>query len=522
MLDILIKGGEVIDGTGRPRYRADVAIEGSQIMEVGILPGAEGRVVIDASNLAVAPGFIDMHSHADFLLPIVETAEGLLRQGITTSVVGQCGASPAPLSPDTRELVIAMQETEWPHLPWDEWSTFASYLDYLARVGSEVNVVPLVGQATLRMAVMGFASHTPTGEQMARMQTEAVQALAAGAFGVSTGLIYAPGSYASTEELIDLLRPVGARGGIYFSHIRDEGDRLLEALAEAIRIGRESGAPVQISHYKASDARNWPKAAEGLKLIEQARTEGLDVTADVYPYLAGNTTLSSKLPTWALEGGKEATLARLSDPAQRRKMAAAMEPSGWDKILVSRCPLQRAYEAHYVADLAAATGKPPHDWVFDALLECALEVQIISFTMCEENLRLELRHPAVMIGTDGVALAIRGPLADGAPHPRNYGTFARVLGRYVREEHLLTLEEAIWKMSGLPAQKLGLAGRGLVGRGAHADLVLFDPDTVADQGTYDAPHQYPTGIFHVTVNGRLAIDNGRATGVRAGQVLRRP
>lgn len=525
MFNILIQNGLVIDGSGAPRYRADVGITGDHIAEIGQLKDAEAQEVIDASGCVVTPGFVDMHSHADFTLPICPTADSLVHQGITTAVIGQCGASPAPLLAETREQVVAMLESENRPLPWDKWSTFGSYLDYLREIGLSINVVPLVGQGMIRSAVMAFSAEPATEEEIARMQAEVIKAMDEGAVGVSTGLIYTPSSYASTEELIAVIRPVGERNGFYFTHIRGEGDTLLEAIAEAIRIGRETGAAVQISHFKAAGRDNWHKSALALELIDQARAEGMDVTADMYPYLAGGTGLVAALPEWAQEGGKEAILKRLADPQTRQKMTADMKSTGffriaeWDKVLISHSPKRREYEGRYIADLAAESDKSPHEWIFDALLETECDISMILFMMSEDNREQELRHPAMMIGTDAYGLATEGPLSEGKPHPRSFGTFPRVLGRYVREKGVISLEEAIWKMSGFPAKKLRWPDRGLVKKGYKADLVILNPDTVADRATYEAPHQYPVGIPHVIVNGKLVIHNGVHTQARPGNVL---
>lgn len=527
MLDILIQNGQVVDGSGAPRRRVDVAIEGDRIVEVSQFEGAEAETVLDASGCVVTPGFVDMHSHADFTLPILPTADSLAHQGITTLVVGQCGASPAPLLDETREQVLAMMESEENPLPWDEWSTFGSYLDYLRRIGTSVNVVPLVGQGAVRSAVMAFAADPASDEQVAWMQAQVVKAMEEGAIGVSTGLIYPPGSYARTEELIAVTRPAGERDGFYFSHIRGEGDTLLEAVAEAIHIGRETGTAVQISHFKAAGRDNWEKSAPALELIDQARAEGLDVTADMYPYLAGSTGLVAALPEWAQEGGKEAIRQRLTDPETRQKMTADMQSTGffriteWDKVFISGSPRNRDYEGRCIADLAAEAGKSPHDWVFDALLETEGEMGMVLFTTSEDNRELELRHPAMMIGTDASGLATDGPLSKGLPHPRSYGTYPRVLGHYVRDQGVISLEEVVWKMSGFPAHKLRWTDRGLVKKGYKADLVILDPETVAERATYEAPHQYPAGIPHVMVNGKLVVHDNSHTQARPGSVLGR-
>ncbi len=527
MLDILIQNGHVVDGAGKPRFRADVAVAGDRIVDVGLLPDAMAKTVIDASGCVVTPGFVDMHSHSDFSLPINPTADSLVHQGITTAVVGQCGSTPAPLFEETREQVVAAMTSEDLPLPWDAWSSLGDYLTYLAQIGTSINVVPLLGQGMVRKGVMGFGAEAANDVQMARMQVQVRKGMDDGAIGVSTGLIYPPGSYASTEELVAFTRPAGERDGFYFSHIRGEGQTLLEAVTEAIHLGRQTGAAVQIAHFKAAGRENWEKSAQALELIDQARAEGLDVSADLYPYLASSTGLGAMLPQWAHEGGKEAVLERLADPDTRRKITDDMELSGysrgieWDKVLISRAPNNRAYEGRTVADLAAKAHKAPTDWVFDALLELDLDAAMVKFGMSEENRVQELRHPAMMIGTDGYGLATEGPLSSGVPHPRSYGTFPRVLSHYVRELGVISLEEAVWKMSGLPAHKLRWTDRGQLKRGFRADIVVFKPDTVADQATYEAPHQYPTGIVCVCVNGELVVRDGIHTQARPGVVLGR-
>jgi N-acyl-D-amino-acid deacylase len=527
MLNILIRNGQVVDGSGAPRYRADVAIEGDHIVEIGGLEGAQAEAVVDAAGCVVTPGFVDMHSHTDLTLPLIPTAESLVHQGITTAVVGQCGMSPAPLFAESRQQVVAAMEDEDTPLPWDRWSSFGSYLDYLGRMGTSINIVPLVGQGMVRAGVMGFAADPANGEQIARMQAEVRQAMDEGAIGVSTGLIYPPGSYASSEELIALTRPVGQQGGFYFSHIRGEGATLLTAVAEAIRIGRETGAAVEIAHFKASGPANWHLSARALELIERARLEGLDVSADLYPYVASSTGLKSVLPQWTEEGGNEATLGRLADSETRRRMVEDMQTGAyaagrdWSTVLISGSPRNRAYEGRTVAELAADAGKTAHGWIFDALRETGLQLQMISFGMSEENRQAELRYPPMMIGTDGMALAAEGPLARGKPHPRSFGTFPRVLGYYVRQQEVISLEEAIQKMTGLPARKLRWTNRGLVKEGYRADLVVLNPETIADRATFENPHQYPAGIQAVIVNGAIVVRGGVHSGARPGEVLGR-
>lgn len=530
MFDLLIKDGLVIDGSGGPARQADLGIKGPVIAEIGRLDRAGARRVIEAEGRAVSPGFIDMHSHTDFSLPVLPTADSLLHQGITTAVVGQCGLSPAPLLDETRAEVIDYNTSfladQGSDVPWEEWSSFGEYLAFLERTGISLNAAALVGQGAIRGAVMGFASGPASPEQMARMQAEAARAMDEGAFGLSTGLVYPPGSFALEEELIELTRVVGRRGGLYFSHIRGEGETLLEAVTEAINIGRASGARVQISHFKASGRSNWDKSAQALALIDRARVEGLEVGVDMYPYLAGSTHVPALLPEWAHQGGAEALLRRLAEPAQREKMSREMDRGGlgrgigWESIVINGSPRRPEYQGRSLAELAAAAGKTAPEWVFDALLEARLELRMIMFAMSEENRRLELSHPAMTIGTDGRGLTAEGLRARGKPHPRSFGTFPRILGRYVREQGVLSLEEAVHKMTGLAAGRLGLADRGLIRPGLAADLVVFDPATVLDLATYEEPFRYPAGLFHVMVNGEPVISDAIHTGARPGRVLR--
>jgi len=529
LIDILIKNAWIIDGTGAPAFEADVAVEGRTITGVSQLGQKKAKMVIDAKGCVVTPGFIDMHCHADFSLPILPTANSLVHQGITTAVIGQCGVSPAPLFDWNRTEVIAVLtdvvgglDTE---IPWKEWYSFGEYLAFLDGLGVSLNVAPLVGQGTIRAGVMGFDAGRASQEQMERMQEEAVRALGEGAIGLSTGLIYPPGSYASTEELIELTQVVGERGGFYFSHIRGEAETLLEAVAEAIQIGQKTGAPVQISHFKAAGRQNWSKSAEALKIIDQARAEGLDVSADMYPYTAGSTGLVAMLPEWAQEGGKEATLERLADQTLRAKMARDMESGGfakgvdWDTVLINGSPKQSNYQGRFVSELAGEAGRTPCEWIFDALLETELQVSMAVFAMSEDNRRQEIKHPAMTFCTDGLGLAVDGLLAKSLPHPRSYGAFARVLCRYVREQGVLSLEEAVHKMTGLAAKRLRLKDRGLVQPGLAADLVMFDSTTVTDRATYEQPHQYAEGILEVIVNGEMVIHDAAHTGARPGRVL---
>jgi N-acyl-D-amino-acid deacylase len=526
MLDVLIRGGMVVDGTGGPARRADVAVTGERIEAVESLPRAEAARIVDAAGLVVAPGFVDMHSHADFVLPGLPTADSKVAQGFTLEVVGNCGASPAPVTPARRQDVIDTSALALPPLSWD-WTSFRSYVDVLTRQGLSINVAPLVGHGTIRTTVMGPSDAAPTADDVQAMEGAVRRAMDEGAVGLSTGLIYTPGVFAETDEIVALARVAAERGGFYASHIRGEGETLLHAIDEAIAVGRRAGLPVEISHLKAAGRSNWPKMSEAIERIEAARRDGLDVTADMYPYPAGSTGLTALLPAWAQVGGRAPMLQRLASPSERPRLRAAIESAslardaGWDRILISGCPARPGYEGRSVADIAAELGKPGAEAVIEILRQAECEAEMILFMMSEDNVALGLQQPWVMIGSDGEGRAASGPYGAGKPHPRNYGTCPRLLGHYVRDRGLVTLEEAVRKMTSLPAAKLGLRDRGRLQRGAVADIVVLDPATVTDTATFADPHRYPTGIPWVLVNGRPVIESGRHTGARPGRVLAR-
>jgi N-acyl-D-amino-acid deacylase len=525
MVDILIRNGQVIDGSGSPRRKADVAIEGDRIVQVGQLGSVSAKTVIDAAGHVVSPGFVDMHSHSDFSLPILPTADSCVHQGITTSVIGMCGSSPAPLLAETRaEVVAAMSSQDMP-LSWDKWSSFGGFLDHLRSLGISTNAVPVVGEGIIRTSVMKFTAAAPTRDQLAAMRHEVERAMDEGAIGLSTGLIYPPGCYTTTEELIEVSRPAGRRNGYYFSHIRGEANTLIQAVEEAIRIGRETGAAVHTAHFKAQHKRNWHLTPLALELFEKARAQGIDATCDMYPYLASSNGVVDQLPDWAKEGSKDVIRKRLLDPATRERITAELiqteDADIFDRILISSSPKKREWEGHYVAQLARDAHKDPFTWTYDALLEADGDITRIVFGMSEENRKLELADPYMMVGTDGSGLATEGITAVGKPHPRSFGTFPRILGHYVRDEKVMPLEEAVRKMTSLPAKKLRWSDRGLVKEGYKADLVVFNPATVIDKATFEVPHQYPVGIPHVLVNGKLVVFNGKHTGARPGAILGR-
>ena len=527
MLDIKITGGQVIDGTGAPARRADVGLTGDHVTTVGDLSAEPAGRTIDAAGRTVTPGFIDMHSHSDWRLWDNRRAESKIRQGVTTEVVGNCGFSPAPVSDAFRQEMKGFAL----YLPAGMDFSWRTVGDYLARYESDgvaVNVVQLIGHGTLRLAAMGFARRPPTAPEQATMERLMDEAMADGAYGLATGLIYAPGSYAATEEIIGIARRAGGGRGFYASHIRGEGATLLDAVAEAIRVGREGGLPTQVSHVKAAGRPNWGKVAGALALIDAARSEGLDVMGDVYPYTASSTSLRTLLPDWVLEGGIDAMVKRLADPSVVARIRRELMGGGetllrgleWSDIMVSYAPSRPDAQGRRIAEIAAAWKRDPLDAVIDLIVAEQGKGSMILFQLDEADLRRALTHPHVMVGSDGSSLAADGQLATGKPHPRSYGTFPRVLGRYARDERVLSLPDAVWKMTGLPARRLGLAARGVLAPGAMADVVVFDAATVADRATYEDPHRYAAGIGHVLVNGRVVIADGEHTGALPGRVLR--
>ncbi|HEV2053625.1 MAG TPA: D-aminoacylase [Methylomirabilota bacterium] len=525
MLDLKIVGGQVLDGTGAPAVRADVGVTGDSITAVGDLSREPAGETVEAAGLTVAPGFIDMHSHSDWRLFENRRAESKIRQGVTTEVVGNCGFSPAPVSDEFREDMKGFA----PYLGHGMDFSWRSVKDFLRRYeddGLALNVAQLIGHGTLRLAVMGFARRPPSAKELARMRSLMESAMADGACGLSTGLIYAPGSYSETREIVEIAR-AAARGGFYASHIRDEGAKLLDSVAEAIRVGEEGGLPVQVSHIKAAGRPHWGRVKDALSLIDAARARGLDIMADVYPYTASSTTIRTLLPDSALEGGIEAMLGRLRDPAARARIRDEMAHGavlargvGWGDIMIAYAPSRPEAQGLRLDEIGRRWGRDPVDCAFEVIEAEKGKGFVILFQLDEADLRKALVHPHVMIGSDGSSLVATGQLSVGKPHPRSYGTFPRVLGRYVRDEGVLTLPAAIHKMTGMPAARLGLKDRGAIRAGAKADVVAFSPGRVADLATYEDPHRYAAGIEHVIVNGRAVVRGGEHTGNLPGRVLR--
>ena len=525
MLDIIIERGTIVDGTGEPGFRADVGIAEGRIATIGDLADASAHTRIGATGHVVCPGFIDMHTHSDVPLLVNPLAESKIRQGVTTEVVGNCGMSPAPVSgPHADALRQASAAKGARDLRWD-WATFGEYLDRLAEARPAVSVVPLVGHNPIRTIAMGFDRRPPTPTEMTTMQGIFREALEAGAFGISTGLVFPPSAYADTDELVELTQVAAAYGGYYFSHIRGEGHSLLRATAEAIEIGERAGVPVEIAHHKATFRPYYGRISQAIRLSEDAQARGQDVTFDVYPYTAGSAGLTQIIPDWAHEGGRERLLQRLTDAADSPRIRAdvAAQNREWDRTFVTWVGSERNKELEglSIAQIAENRSLDPIDALFAVLLEDHAQTMMVHFCIDEDDLRYVITHPLSMIGSDGSSLAPYGPLGAGKPHPRNYGTFPRVLQVFVREQHALTLPEAVRKMTGAPAKKLRLARKGLVKPGLDADLVVFDPETVCERATYADPHQYPVGIDHVVVNGQLTVHASEHTSARAGRVIRR-
>lgn len=544
--DLLIKNGRIVDGTGNPWYHADLGLRDGHIEAIGRLEGASAARQLDAAGNVVAPGFIDIHSHADFILPLKRHPEILgpfLRQGITTVVTGNCGYSTAPVNRDTLELLKAYTSfVKAEELPWS-WRTMGEYFRVLDEQGIALNAIPLVAHGATRVAVMGFEGRAPSEEELARMKALVRQAMEEGANGLSSGLIYAPGMFSTTEELVELAKEVAPFDGIYTSHVRGSSETLLSAVKELIRVGEEAGVRVQHSHMEAFGRANWPKIEQALELHDEARSRGLDIGFDVIPYIAANTTLLASFPPWSLDGGVSKLIERLKDPTTRRRIKRDVEEmvpgwppwlpgswphnlvgaTGWDNIWAIWVDSEKnkPLEGRSFAQLGREMGKDPFDVAADLAIEEQGKVMALYFGVSgdlegEDGLRRLLVHPRGSINTDAILIG------KGLPHPAAYGSFPRVLGHYVRELRLMTLEDAVRKMTSLSAQRFGLRDRALLREGAWADITIFNPDTVADRATYLEPQRYPEGIEYVLVNGRVVVEKGvHHPELLAGRVLRR-
>lgn len=526
-MNVIFRGCDVIDGTGAARFRTDVAVSGRRIAALGdTVHELSADRVVDASGLVVAPGFIDMHAHSDLAVLTDARHEAKTAQGVTLEVLGQDGLSYAPVD-DGALAQLRTQLAGWngdpPGFDWD-WRTVGGYLDRIDQ-GSAVNAAYLVPHGTLRMMCVGNENRPATASELDAMRTLLAASLGQGAVGMSSGLTYAPGMYADTAELVELCRVVAAYGGYHSAHHRSYGAGALAAYEEMIEVAEASGCPVHLTHATMNFPVNAGRAPRLLDLIDEAAARGVDVTLDSYPYLPGATTLAALLPSWAAEGGPDALVGRLQDPEARVRIAADLEqigadgchgvPIDWEAIGISGTRQARngAYVGLSVAEAARRTGQAPAEFAFDLLLDDRLGTTCLMHVGHEENVRAIMRHPAHLVGSDGLLVGDR-------PHPRGWGTFPRYLGRYVREEGLLTLEDCVAKMTGRAARRLGLADRGRVAPGLAADLVVFDPAAVADRATFEEPRLAPTGIPYVLVNGEFVIDEGVRTGASPGRAIR--
>ena len=525
--DLVIRGGTILDGTGGPPWSADLGIVGDTIRAIGTISPEQSASTVDAAGKMVSPGFIDIHSHSDRSILRYPTAPSRVHDGITTEVTGNCGSSVAPIWGPAKELVAENLSADYKtELTWEG---VAGYFETMEKLGISLNQALLVGQGSLRHATIGLEDRRPSEDERRLMARTLITALDDGAFGLSTGLEYVPGQFTPTDEIIFLAGLVARRNGLYASHIRDEVGGLLGAVDEAIEIGRRSGARVEISHLKAGGQRNWSKQRAALDLIASARAAGVQVLADAYPYTAYSTRLLSFLPGWAKEGGREAAVGRLGDPAERTRIRDEMNESvnndlgRWSLLVIAsvRKEANRELVGKDLEEIADQWSVEPVDAAIRLLELEDGAVSIVGHGMSQENVDMVLSHPLVMIGSDGGSIAPEGPVGRTRPHPRAYGACARVLGHFVRERGLMDLATAVRKMTSMPADQVGLVDRGRIARGKKADLVVFDAATVRDAASFTDPHRTSRGIEHVFVNGTAVVSGGAHTGARPGRALRK-
>lgn len=532
MYDVLIRHAHIYAGDGGPPTVGDVAVDGDVIAAVGNVADVRGRIEIDAGGLAVAPGFINVLSWANESLIEDGRSQSEIRQGVTLEVLGE-GVSMGPLN---EQMKAELRQRQGDIRYAIEWTTLGEYLDYLARRGVATNVASFMGAATARVHVLGYDARPPTPDELAAMQRLTAQAMEEGAMGVSSALIYAPATFAGPDELQALARVAARYGGMYISHIRNEGNTFLEALDELLDVARATGGATEIYHLKASGRANWGKMDDAIAKIEAARAAGLPITADMYTYHASGTGLDASMPPWVQEGGEEAWIARLQNPAIRERVIREMQDPApdWDNTYLSAGAPERVILVGFktealrpligktLAEVAAMRGQSPEATMVDLVIEDHNNVDAIYFTMSEDNIRKKIAQPWMSFCSDGASQAPEGVFLRASTHPRAYGSFARLLGRYVREEQVIPLAEAIRRLTSLPAQNLKLQRRGLLRPGYFADVVVFDPDSIQDHATFSQPHQYATGVEHVFVNGVQVLKEGEHTGAMPGRVVRGP
>jgi len=529
--DVLIINGQIVDGSGNPWFYGDVGIRGEKIVRIGKLQEIASEHTIDAAGKIIAPGFVDMLGQSSLTLLVDNRAMSKISQGITTEINGE-GVSAAPVNERTLAGLESMLSKYALEIDWHD---FAGYFKRLETSKIAINVGSLVGATQVRTYAMGSEDRDPTENELSSMKQQVRLAMKQGTLGLSTSLIYAPATFAKTNELIELAKVSSEEGGIYITHLRDEGNRIQEAIHEALDIARGASTPVEIWHLKVAGKPNWGKMASVVGMINEHRAQGIDLTADVYPYAASSTGLSSRIPSWAHDGGSARLVGRLKDMDTRQRirremMGAApgtdntMASTGPEDILIAGVynPQLKEYEGKRLSEIARMWGKHPVDMLMDLVVADSARITAVFFSMSEQDVRMAMAQPWASFCTDGGQRAIDGPLSDGKPHPRAYGSFPRILGKYVRDEKLLSMEEAIRKMTSLPANRLGLRQRGLLKEGFFADVVIFDPHTVNDKATFEDPHQYSVGIEVVLVNGKTVWEGGKFTGNLPGKVLRGP
>lgn len=542
--DVLISGGTVYDGSGAVPFVGDVAINGDRVVAVGDLSAATAESVVDATGLAVSPGFVNMLSWATESLIVDGRSQGDLRQGVTLEVFGE-GNSLGPMNAAMKEEWL---ETFVDYVGSEQraaellggavevpWTTLGDYLEFLETKGISTNVASFLGATTTRIHELGYADRAPNEEELERMRQLVHTAMREGAMGIGSSLIYAPAFYAKTDELVAISSVAAEYGGMYISHMRSEGNRLLEAVEELIGISRAAGLPAEIYHLKQGGEQNWDKLDQVIEMVEAARAEGLRITADMYNYIAGSTGLDAAMPPWVQEGGYDAWAERLRDPSVRARVAAEMvaQQDDWENLMQGatpegsllvefRNPNLRGYIGRTLADVAAERGTSAQKTAMDLVVEDGSRVQVVYFLMSEDNVKRQIALPWVSFDSDAGSMAPEPPFTDGSTHPRAYGNFARLLGKYVREEGVIPLEEAIRKLTSLPTTNLSISDRGMLAEGYYADVVVFDPATIIDHATFEDPHQYSTGVVHVFVNGGQVLRDGEHTGATPGRVVRGP
>jgi len=530
--DLLIRNGRIVDGTGNPSFLGDVAIRGDRIMALGRLGSAHAKRVLDARGMTVAPGFIDIHNHSDYTLIVDGDAQSMIRQGVTSMILGE-GESAGPIG--GKQTVSARRVLPGGGTP--DWTDLAGYFARLLRQGISTNIGTYVGSGQIWTYVHGEQAGPPTPQELGQMRTLVRQAMEQGALGVSSSLSGPPGSWIDTDTLVAMCQAAATYGGSYSTHMRTEGHGVFESVAEAIEIGRRANVPVDIIHLKIADHSMWGQMPELIASIAQARAQGVQVQANVYPYRAGQNDLATIIPPWAHEGGAQAMIERLKNPSLRPRLEKEilegipgstwydhyLATGGWDGMLLVSLsnPEYKRFEGMRMNQVIATVNKPPIDVLFELLEANQGTVPTVYFHHSEDDMRFALQQSFVSIGSDGTAVATEGPLRAGHPHPRYYGTFPRVLGRYVRAEHVLTLEDAIRKMTSANAAKIGIFDRGILRPGMMADVTVFDAARIIDNATFEKPHQYATGVEYVVVNGQIVLDRGRHTGARPGTILKR-